>query len=672
MPLTDPVEEIVHGATIRDPYRWLEDRNLPETEEWIRIEQRRCDRYFASCPDLAAAESRVREYLDVEVVDQPACFRDHYFYRRRSIAQEQGSICIREILSGEERILVDPSPEGRYTSAGIHRISADGALLAYEVKCGGEDRKEIRFVDASDGTLLPNSIPLGYGRGLAFSSNGYFYCQETDPRINEHRIHYQSFGSAGQGRDVFRVPLTRGSRLILTANAHWLGALWLHPEGPEVLRDFWIADLVDGTPDWIEVFRNKDAPYTPILCHDRILALAETESNTSQLVELSRSGEEIGVVVPAKETPIEQITVTQDRIFLSYLGNTTIDAWLLSGQRTDSINLPKGGTVRILPAHTQDMDRFFYTFESLDAPPAIYLHHVPTNRSALWHQRGPSNRKMRSRVQETTIRSKDGAQIPLTLVSAERDEAPTATRPVIMTSYGGFGVAMTPQFSALAAIMLELGVTFALPHIRGGGEFGKAWHDRGRARKRQTSFDDFIAAAEWLCNQGITTPCRLAIFGGSNSGLLVATVMTQRPELFGAVLCIAPLLDMVRYESFDQAVKWRREYGTVEDPDDFHALHAYSPYHHVAEEVDYPATLFVTGDKDDRCNPAHVRKMAALLQGRSAQRAPVIVDYATERGHSPVLPLSDRISALARRIAFLCREIEISLAAGGPDEAPRP
>ena len=218
---------------------------------------------------------------------------------------------------------------------------------------------------------------------------------------------------------------------------------------------------------------------------------------------------------------------------------------------------------------------------------------------------------------------------------------------------------------------LQLGAAFAIPHIRGGGEGGKEWHDAGRARNRQLSFDDFISAAEWLCRRGLTTPAQIGIFGGSNSGLLAAAAMTQRPDLFGAVVCIAPLLDMVRYELFDQAVKWRREYGTAEDPDDFRALYAYSPYHRIAENVNYPATLFVSGDKDDRCNPAHVRKMAARLQERSAQKSPVIVDYSEERGHSPVLPLSVRVPALARRVAFLCRELGIPVASGEFDETVR-
>lgn len=319
----------------------------------------------------------------------------------------------------------------------------------------------------------------------------------------------------------------------------------------------------------------------------------------------------------------------------------------------------------MLPSPAPETGSLFYTFESFDVPPAIFELRASTNLAVLWHQQQPIRPGRHAKVQETIIRSKDRVQIPLTLAHLESAEATAGPLPAILTSYGGFGATMTPQFSVLATILMEFGAILAVPHIRGGGEFGRAWHHAGRGRYRQTSFDDFIAAADWVRNHGTTTPRRIGIFGGSNSGLLVAAAMTQRPDLFGAVLCIAPLLDMVRYEQFDQAVKWREEFGTVDDVEDFQALYAYSPYHHVADDINYPATLFVSGDGDDRCNPAHVRKMAARLQERSAQRSPVIVDYSQERGHSPVLPLSVRIAALARRIAFLCCELRIPIPEGG-------
>jgi prolyl oligopeptidase len=673
MRVAESVEEVVHNSVVRDPYRWLESRSLPSTEEWIGIQQRRCEEYFASCPELSAIERIVRKYLDVEVIDQPACVRGRYFYRKREVGQEQGCIYMREISGANERMLFDPSHEGRFASVGIHRISADASLLAYEVKRGGEDRKQLRILDVDACETLPNRISRGYARGMAISHSGYFYCHETAQDIDAHTICYERFGSVGQGSVVFRTPKSKGSRLTLRANAHWLGALWQRPQGSELVSDFWIAELHDGTPDWVQVFRDKRAPYCPILWHDRILVLAETETGGSRIIELSRRGEERGVFAPEKKVPIQQIAITQDHLFVGYaeLGAIAIDAWDSSGQRADSVDVPRNGTVRILPSPAQTTDRFFYAFESFDIPPAIYEYRAPSKTPGLWHQQGPTDRCMRVHVQGTTISSRDGTEIPMTLVSRKRDEPRVGTRPVIMTSYGGFGLATTPQFSVLATVLMELGAVFAVPHIRGGGDFGKAWHDAGRTRNRQASFDDFLAAAQWLATHGLTTTRQLAIFGGSNSGLLVAVAMTQRPDLFRAVLCIAPLLDMVRYESFDQAMKWRREYGTIEDPEDFQALYAYSPYHHVVDEVDYPATLFVSGDKDDRCNPAHVRKMAALLQERSAQRSPVIVDYSEERGHSPVLPLSVRIPALARRIAFLCRELEITVPQGGCDETTR-
>lgn len=227
---------------------------------------------------------------------------------------------------------------------------------------------------------------------------------------------------------------------------------------------------------------------------------------------------------------------------------------------------------------------------------------------------------------------------------------------------------MTPQYSVLVSVLVALGVAFALPQIRGGGEFGRKWHESARARNRQTAFDDFIAAAEWVSPTGRTDCVQLGIFGGSNSGLLVCAAMTQRPDLFGAVLSVAPLLDMVRYEQFDQAARWSDEYGSVENEEEFKALYAYSPYHQVKEGIDYPPTLFVTGDKDDRCNPAHVRKMAALLQQQLAQTRPVLVDYSADRGHAPVMPLSVRVEALVRRIAFFCRELSVPMQEGGCDE----
>jgi len=230
-----------------------------------------------------------------------------------------------------------------------------------------------------------------------------------------------------------------------------------------------------------------------------------------------------------------------------------------------------------------------------------------------------------------------------------------------MTSYGGYGVPMTPQFSVFVAFLIEKGCLFALPSIRGGSEFGAKWHEAAKRRHRQVAFDDFVAAAEWLIQTGRTQNGKLGIFGGSNSGLLVGAVMTQRPDLFRAVVCMVPLLDMLRYHLFDNARVWADEFGTAEDADDFQALLSYSPYHQIREGAAYPATMIVSGDSDQNCNPLHARKMTARLQAANVSEHPILLAYSQHRGHSPVLPLSERIEALTDRMAFLCDQLGLQI-----------
>jgi prolyl oligopeptidase len=242
-----------------------------------------------------------------------------------------------------------------------------------------------------------------------------------------------------------------------------------------------------------------------------------------------------------------------------------------------------------------------------------------------------------------------------------RNVVESGCHPTIMTAYGGFGISMTPQFSMFVALLLKLGCLFAVPNIHGGRERGVRWHTAAKRRKRQQAVDDFLAAAEWLVKSGRTTPSKLAIFGGSNSGLLVGAALTQRPDLFRAVICMSPVLDMLRYHLFDQGHVWEEEFGTAEDADDFAALLNYSPYQNVREGVAYPAVLIVSGALDQKCNPLHARKMTARLQTANVSQHPILLDYNAHRGHSPVLPLHDRIDGLTDRLAFLCQELQIQV-----------
>lgn len=477
-------EDLIHGIAVSDPYRWLEDRGSPDTEVWIQVQQERCEAYFSKCPELAAMESRVREYLDVEIVDQPAQVADRYFYRKRSRGQEQGCLRVREGANCTERVLVDPTAEGRFVSVGIYRISHDAGLLAYEIKRGGEDRREIRIRDVNRGVDLPDCIPLGYACGFVFAKEGYFYVQETDPDSLEHTIRYHRFGSTEPDSVVFRVPRTAASRLIVTGNAQRLGVVWMRPQGAEAIVDFAIAG-VNERPTWHAVFSERSLPCGTILYRDRIFAVVETASQNSKVIELSLDGREMRTLIPEKNGVLQQIVVAQDRIFVSYLmenATTTMEVWLTTGERVGTVPVPTGGTIQIQPVYDESAESVFYTFESFNTPPTLYEHDVQTHTSNVWHQRRPADRTGSCSVQEANITSKDGTTVPLTIVSIAQVDA-AVPGPVMMTSYGGFGVSMTPQFSVLVAIMMELGAVFVIPHIRGGGDpTSPPWRGRGASR----------------------------------------------------------------------------------------------------------------------------------------------------------------------------------------------
>jgi prolyl oligopeptidase len=669
----ESVTEILHGVRVVDPFRWLEDRSSDKTSSWIAVQQYLHGACFAGFAPLDAIRSRVNAFLDVEKIDQPVRLDNHFFYRRRRKHQEQPCICVRDRATDEERMLVDPSPQGPFASVAIHRVSEDGSLLAYELRHGGSDSNEIHIVDAETGRVLPDYLPVGYARGFVFSPDrsGFYYSHDQVSLTDEHTIRFHQFGATANAPILFRAPRTPRSRLLLSADSTHLGATYVREDGADLRIDFHVARH-DLHPQWEPVFTNQLAPYWPILHHGRIFVWTEDRAPNGKLIEVAIDGTTLRVVVPEPEAPIRQIARAGDRFYVPYLVDRQwiIRSWTLEGVPTGTLPLPARGTVQMLPGLSAQSQSLFYSYESFTDPLRLceYRPESGTTIGTTESLRSPGLKHVR--VHEVWFHSKDGTRIPMSLVM-RNDLALSTPQPAILTGYGGFGAAMTPQFSVLVAVLVELGAVFAVPSIRGGGEFGKAWHEAGRGRNRQVAIDDFIAAAEWLAGWNTTSPRLVGAFGGSNGGLLVAAAMTQRPDMFRAVLCIAPLLDMVRLERFDQARKWRQEYGTVDDAEDFDALYRYSPYHRIEEGVNYPATLFVTGDRDDRCNPAHVRKMAARLQSRPVQTNSILVDYSAERGHSPVLPLSVRTAALSRRIAFLANELGLPMPQGGCNETLR-
>jgi prolyl oligopeptidase len=666
----ETVTEILHGVAITDPYRWLEDQESPRTREWIREQTRYARSYLDSILGRERIRQRIRELLAVDTYDSLQKVGNRYFFRKRLPGQEQPSICMRESIDGPDQILADPSLRGTGSHTAVRplRISPDGRLLLYEVKQGGERTGTFELLDVEKRETLPDILPRGYLRGFAFGpdSTAFYYVHEAlnAPGRYSHAAYKHVLGTSFvDDHEVFFAGDDEKQRLHIVPGGGRLGFLVVR-FGERTVTDFYVWPF-DDENQAEELIRGLEYTLGPVLLKDgRILAITDRQAANFKIVELRRGDHrdiEFIDVISNSDSRIQNWTVCGNRIFVSYLRNLQTEVYVfdLSGNQVAQLPVSRWNTVRLL-GFSEDGDELYFEQESFTKPVQIYRYRPDTSEITLWAEREAPFDSQAFAHTQVWFPGKDGTQIPMFLVG-RRDVIEEGAHPAVMTSYGGYGVPMTPQFSVFVAFLIERGCLFALPNIRGGSEFGAEWHNAAKRHNRQVAFDDFIAAAEWLIETGRTEPGKLAIFGGSNSGLLMGAVMTQRPGLFRAVVCMVPMLDMLRYHLFDNAHVWRDEFGTVDDLEDFQALLSYSPYHNVRDRTVYPATMIVSGDSDQNCNPLHARKMTARLQAANVSENPIFLDYSRYRGHSPVLPLSQRIDALTDRMAFLCDQLQLTV-----------
>jgi prolyl oligopeptidase len=667
--VVEPVTEILHGVAITDPYRWLEDQNSPRTRAWIEEQTRYARAYLDGIPGRNQIHERVRELLDVETYDSFLKSGSRYFFRKRKPGQQQPSIYLREGPHGKDQLLVDPLTRstGDYTAVKPRHVSLDGNLLLYEVKQGGERMGTYEILDIANRRTLPDSLPHGHLRGFTFAPDGksFYYAHESADSANPFRrvaLHHTLGSKPETDQEVFYAGEDEKTRLVLIAGAETLGFL-VYRFSQRTYTDFYILGM--GKADRVTpILRGAEYCFIPRLLPQRILAEIDENTPNRRIVEVQPRNNENPLyldMVPTTDAVIRNWIVTQNHIAVSYLRRTRsqIVVFDQSGNRLREISCDEGYTVRIV-AGSQDSDEIILERESFTCPVEIIRCALTSTAISTWAQRAVPFCQSLYRHIEVGFSSNDGMPVPMFLLGHWQTLS-AGSHPLIMTSYGGYGISSTPQFSAFVAFLIERGCLFALPNIRGGSEFGAGWHESAKRRNRQVAFDDFISAAEWLIRTGRTGTNRLAIFGGSNSGLLVGVALTQRPDLFRAAVGIVPMLDMLRYHLFDNARVWSQELGIADDPADFSALLAYSPYHAVCDGAAYPAVMIVSGDADQNCNPLHARKMAARLQAANSSSNPILLDYSEQRGHSPVLPLRHRIDALTDRLAFLCDQLGLSI-----------
>jgi prolyl oligopeptidase len=652
-----------------DPYRWLEDQDSVETRAWIEAQTEYARAYLEAIPGRERIRERIRELLDIETYDSIQKVGQRYFFRKRVPGREQPCVYLREGPDGEDRLLIDPAERntGKHTAVKPLRVTPDGRLLLYEVKEGGERTGTFELLDIESQRSLPDVLPRGYLRGFAFApdSRSFYYVHETIPAKPQRRAVYHHVLGTRFDDDtrIFFAGDGDKLRLSIVPGKDQLGFL-VYRFLDKPYTDFYLWRF-GSDPAPTPVVENAGYKFGPLLMKDgRILAVTDRDAPNSRIVRLRLREDlesEFVDVIPTTDVPIQNLAVTENRIFVCYNREikTQIAVFDLFGKPLYELPIDKWDTVR-LAGGSLDEDELFFERESFTKPTQIYRYSSQTGEAKLWAERKVPFSSEAFSHSQVWFTARDGTRIPMFLVG-RRDVLESGPHPAIMTSYGGYGIPMTPQFSVFVAFLMEHGCLFALPNIRGGSEFGVEWHNAAKRRNRQTAYDDFLSAAEWLIETGRTTPRRLAIFGGSNSGLLVGTALTQRPDLFRAVVCMVPMLDMLRYHLFDNAHLWKDEFGSADDPDDFAALAKYSPYHQVRQGTAYPATMIVSGDADRNCNPLHARKMTARLQAANVSENGIFLDYNKFRGHSPVLPLSVRIEALTDRMAFLCDQLQLPL-----------
>jgi len=671
----EPVTEVLHGTSITDPYRWLEDQNSPRTRKWLEEQAAYARPYWDAIPFRDGIRKRVEEFLAVETISFPWKAANRYFFLKRPAREERLLIMMREGDDGNDAVLVDPRRLNmdRTFAVGIAGISCDGKTLAYSTLRGGEESCSIHFLDVDQAITLPDQLPRGLNRGLALSAcgqngrRGFYYVHGTLDASREdlRAVKWHTFGTQPhEDTEVFSLDKDSPKYLVMFASGDGsrLGyVVYSYEEVPRV--DFYVHDMVSGKQPK-KIVEALEGDFSPQFVGDTVIALTEWEAANRRIVSIDPEHPDREAwrdVIPETQARIEGFAVAGGLIFAAIAEG--VDARIAiydpAGKPCGTVPCPTRGTVRISSCEP-DGDRLFYSFTSFSDPPTIYRYDPTSGVQSVWTRKQVPFEGSRIMVEQVKFASKDGTMVPMFLV-AQKGRRQSGPLPTFLTGYGGFANSITPQFTTYASVLMEQGFLFAVANLRGGAEFGKEWHEAAKRHKRQNAIDDFIAAAEWLISHGEAAPGKIAIGGGSNAGLLVGAALTQRPDLFRAVICLGPLLDMLRYHKFDQASLWEDEFGSGDIRDDFPYLRAYSPYHNVRRGVSYPAVLLISGDADTRCNPMHARKMTAMLQAATSSDHPILLDYKPAWGHVPVQSLTARIESLSDRLAFICQELGVSV-----------
>jgi prolyl oligopeptidase len=681
-PLTYPVTkkgpqtDNYHGTQIADPYRWLEDANSAETKEWVTAQNKVTQAYLGQIPQREAIRQRLTTLWNYERYSVPYKEGGRYFYSRNDGLQNQAVLYTMADLSDTPRVLLDPNKlaaDGTVALAGT-AVSPNGSLLAYGTAASGSDWNEWKVRDIATGKDLADHLKWVKFSETAWTRDGkgFFYSRYDEPKeatkladVNYfQKLYYHKIGTP-QASDtlVYDRPDEKewGFRAQTTDDGHYL--LITATKGTAHKYRVFYKDLTKPDAKVLPLIDNFDAAYEFI---DNVGAVfyfnTDRKAPRQRIVAIDTRKPAEGnwkVIVPEQSETLVEARMLNGQIVTEYLADarSMVKVVDLTGKPVRDISLPGIGSVSGFSGKRGDTETF-YSFTGFTNPTTIYRLDMASGKSDIFRQPKVDFDPAQYETRQQFFTSRDGTKVPMFIV-AKKGVKLDGTNPTYLYGYGGFNISMTPAFSPANLAWMEMGGVYASVNLRGGGEYGEAWHMAGTKLQKQNVFDDFIGAAEWLIANKVTSPQKLAIGGGSNGGLLVGAALTQRPELFGAAIPQVGVLDMLRFHKFTIGWAWTSDYGSSENAEEFKALVKYSPLHNLKPGTCYPATMITTADHDDRVVPAHSFKFAAAEQAAQGGSAPVIIRIDTKAGHGAGKPTTKQIEEVADRWGFLVKALKM-------------
>ena len=652
------VTDTLHGVPIADPYRWLEDKDAPETRTWVKAQMAYTMDQLGKIAGRDQVVATLAKYSRVDFRSVPAQRGKRLFFTTRKADQQQAVLAMRETSDGPDQVLVDPNPMSpdHSTSVALITTSIDGKMLIYGIRKGGEDEVELHVYDVDKKADVPGGLPKAryFGVSLDKQKQGFWYARwaPEGSRIRYHKLTDDPAKDVlvfGDGLGPTEIPSAG-----LSDNGRWLligvfvGSSGddtryyiknVESNGPIVT----IADTLhssinlDTADDQLVIETNWKAPHHHVF-------VADAKKPQPQFWK--------EIVPESPDATIDNVSCAGGKVYVTVLQNVSskLRVYSIDGKAAGEVPLPGIGSIGGMSGEWTGKEGYFQ-FSSFNRPPTIYRYEFGTGNAGPWWTSSAPFKSDDYEVRQFTIRSTGDARVPFFVVQ-RKGTAMDGTNKVLLGGYGGFNVSVTPAFSPFIAAWLDLGGVYVSANLRGGSEFGEAWHRDGMLANKQHVFDDFLSVSQWLQANGYCKREGLGINGGSNGGLLVGAAMTQRPDLYGAVLCQVPLLDMLRYDRFLVAKFWVPEYGSATNAEQFDWLRAYSPYQRVKPGVKYPAVMFVSGDSDTRVDPLHARKMAALMQSLGGDN-PVLLHYDVSSGHAGGKSVDKSIEDNADLLQFL-------------------